>query len=127
MNNMTRPPVILRTFSVLLLLWLIVTTLEVAPFFNPVQWMSDKMYWLWWLLIMWTLLVTCMLPSAVVLIVTVALFPSRKAVLIVGFCSLWVFDRLLQDYYSVLRLTPGYALSLLYVFIYCESGRKLPT
>lgn len=112
------------TFFSVLLVWLIITTQQVAPL-NPPQWAGGAWYFLWWALVLWGLLIASMTPSGFVVIVSAKVLGSKKGVLIFGFCSLWMFDWSMRKHYPTLPVTPGYALSLLYVFVTISKKWKL--
>lgn len=99
----------------LLLFWLLVTTAEVAPI-NPPAWATGVFYGVWFVVVLWGLLIVSMTPSGIMLILSNKLF-GKCGMIVLGFVSLWVFDTLTRKYYPSLPLSPGYALSMLYVFL----------
>lgn len=99
----------------LLLFWLVVTTIEVSPV-NPPFWASGIFYGIWFVIVLWGLLIMSMTPSGIVIIIGNKLF-GRRGMIVCGFVSLWIFDTLTRKYYPSLPLSPGYVLSMLYVFL----------
>ena len=108
-----------------LFFWVLVTTWNIAPL-NPPEWANnDVIYLMWWVLVAWAVLICAMTPAGIVVIFTTILFRRRTA-LFLCFCSLWIFDTLTRKYIPMVEVTPGYALSLLYVYvIWNKSGRVL--
>lgn len=115
METKQKPSPLQKAAFILLFLWLVITTMEVAPM-NPPAWATGFLYGVWWILVMWGLLITSMTPSGFVILLGNRLF-GRSGMIVFGFCSLWLFDVFMRRNYPSLPLTPGFALSMLYVFI----------
>ena len=111
-----------KAVALSLYLWLITTTFQVAPL-NPPLWASGYLYVGWLVLVFVGILCASMTPAGMVVIFSNRLFGKSGAIFL-GFLSLWVFDALMRKHYPLIALTPGYALSLVYVFIYANRLKK---
>ena len=114
-----------KTLFLLLFFWLVITTMELAPIYAPIwAFGSLYLYMVWWILVMWGVLIACMLPSGFAILLGNKLF-GRPGMIAFGFLSLWLFDTFMRRKYPFLPATPGFALSMLYVFIVLRVRGKL--
>ncbi len=98
-----------------LLSWLVFTTWQLAPY-NPPEWSKDFLTTtLWYALVFYFLLILSMAPIGFVIIVAYKLIGFNGMI----FCSFWfmyLLDKHMEQYYPVLHIAPGCALSALYMY-----------
>ncbi len=118
MNIDKKDKALQKSFFLLLLLWLCVTTWKVAPY-NAPEWAEGALYLIWLGLVFWAIMITSMTPVGFIVILSCKLFKLPGA-LGSSFCFIWFFDYIMTKNYPMLTITPGVTLSALYVFVILE-------
>jgi hypothetical protein len=112
-----------RSVSISLYLWLIVTTLRVAPY-NPPQWADGVLYIIWCGMLFWVIMIIAMTPVCLFFLVLYKLFDLPVAIFLSS-CFVCLFDYEMTKYYPMFAITPGVVLSLLYFFLVLKRNGKI--